>query len=72
MPSDLEQLQTIKTRTLAQLSELRAAPKPTYSIDGQQVSWQSYIESLQRTVDWCDEKLAGEEPFEIRSQGYTP
>ncbi len=70
--SDLEQIRTIKTRTLAQLAELRAAPKPTYSIDGQQVSWQSYAESLQRTVDWCDEKLVGEEPFEIQSQGCTP
>jgi len=70
--SDLEQLHTIKSRTLAQLAELRESPKPTYSLDGQQVSWQSYAESLQQTIDWCNEQLAGEEPFEIHSQGFTP
>ena len=69
--SDLEQIRTIKTRTLAQLAELRTNPKPTYSLDGQQISWESYITSLQQTVDWCDEKLAGCDPFEISSLGAT-
>jgi hypothetical protein len=69
MPSDRE---SIKSLALAQLAELRASPKPSYSIDGQQVSWESYAASLMQTVDWCDEKLAGYEPFEHRSQGYTP
>lgn len=72
MPSDREQIETIKTQALAQLADLRANPKPTYQIDGQQVSWESYAESLQRTVDWCDAKLSGYDPFEIASQGYTP
>ncbi len=72
MPSDNEQLATIRASTLAQLAELRANPKPSYSIDGQQVSWESYAESLQRTIDWCDEKIAGEEPFEFESRGFTP
>ena len=35
------------------------------------VSWNAYLERLQVTVDWCERKLAGEEPFEIRSQGIT-
>ena len=69
--SDLEQIQSIKSQTLAQLADLRASPKPTYTLDGQNVAWQTYIESLQRTVDWCDEKLAGYEPFEERSQAVT-
>ncbi len=55
----------------AQLVELRASPKPTYKIDDQTVSWEGYIRSLEATVDWCDSKLIGLEPFEIRSQGYT-
>jgi hypothetical protein len=71
MASDLTQLQTIKSQTLQQLVDLRANPKPSYTIDGQSVSWDSYVESLQRTVDWCDEKLAGVDPFEVRSQGFT-
>ena len=67
--TDLEQIRTIKTRSLAQLAELRANPKPSYALDGQQVSWETYIASLQQTIDWCDEKLAGYEPFEISSLG---
>jgi hypothetical protein len=71
MPSDLEQLAAIKSQTLAIIAELTANPKPTYYIDGQTVSWNDYLKSLQATVDWCERKLAGHEPFEFRSQGIT-
>lgn len=71
MPSDLEQIRTIKSQTLAIIAELTANPKPTYYIDGQTVSWNDYLARLQATVDWCERKLAGEQPFEIRSQGMT-
>ena len=53
------------------LSNCEPSPKPTYKIDGQTVSWESYIRSLEATVDWCDTKLIGLDPFEVRSQGYT-
>jgi hypothetical protein len=69
--SDAEQLRLIKTQALALLAELTAHPKPTYELDGQAVSWNEYLRRLQLTIDWCDRKLAGEEPFEIRSQGVT-
>jgi hypothetical protein len=69
--NDFEQLQLIRAQALAQLAELRAQPKPSYTIDGQSVSWESYAQSLQRTVDWCDAKLAALAPFEVHSQGYT-
>jgi len=71
MPSDLEQLQTIKAQTLALIAQLTADPKPTYYLDGQTVSWSDYLSRLQATVDWCERKLAGQEPFEIHSQGIT-
>lgn len=71
MPSDLEQIGAIKSQTLAIIAELTANPKPTYYIDGQTVSWNEYLKSLQATVDWCERKLAGQEPFEIHSQGMT-
>jgi hypothetical protein len=71
MPSERQQIEAVRSQALAQLVELRANPKPTYSIDGQSVSWESYIRSLQETVDWCDAKLAGLDPFEVRSRGYT-
>ena len=69
--SELAQIQAIRSQTLAQLEQLRADPKPTYWLDGQRVHWEQYAESLQRTVDWCDGKLAEYEPFEVQSQGMT-
>ena len=69
--TDIEQIQSIRSQTLTQLNALRAAPKPSYWIDGQRVHWQEYADSLQRTVDWCDQKLADYAPFEVRSQGMT-
>ena len=69
--SDIEQIQTIRSLTLSQLAELRADPKPTYWLDGQRVHWQEYAESLQRTIDWCNQKLVEYEPFEVRSQGVS-
>ena len=71
MPTDVQQIATIKSQTLARMAEITAQPKPTYQIDGQLVSWGSYLIQLQQTIDWCNEKLAGEMPAEVRSQGYT-
>lgn len=71
MPSDLEQIQAIKSQALARIAELTAQPKPTYFLDGQSVSWNDYLARLQATVDWCDRQLAGQEPVEVHSQGMT-
>jgi hypothetical protein len=71
MPSDIEQLTTIKSQTLALIAEITAQPKPTYSIDGQTVSWAGYLAQLRSTVRWCEEQLAREMPTEVRSQGYS-
>ncbi len=71
MPSDAQQIATVKTQTLARIAEITAQPKPTYSVDGQNIAWGDYLMQLRATVDWCNEKLAGEEPFEIQSQGYS-
>ena len=71
MPADIQQLMTIKSQTLERIAEITAQPKPTYQIDGQMIAWGDYLSQLQRTVDWCNEKLAGEAPIEVRSQGFT-
>ena len=71
MPSDAEQIATIKTQTLARIAEVTAQPKPSYDVDGQKIAWNEYLARPQATVDWCNEKLAGEEPFEFQSRGYT-
>lgn len=71
MSLETDQIVLIRSQTLTQLAELRANPKPSYSIDGQSVSWTDYTESLQRTIDWCDRKLLECQPFEFKSEGTT-
>jgi hypothetical protein len=68
MPSDAEQLATIKSQTLELLRQITAQPKPSYEIDGQQVAWADYLARLQATVSWCDQALASGEPIEVRSR----
>ena len=68
MPSDLEQIRTIKTDTLAQIAEVSDQRKPSYSENGQSFSWTEYLDHLARRVDWCNQQLALEEPFEIESR----
>jgi len=70
--SNLDEINTIKANTLAQMAEVSAERKPSYSEDGQTFSWTEYLEHLQRRVDWCNSQLAAEDPFEFPTQGYTP
>ena len=65
----MEQIRIIRAQTLAILQSVTQNPKPTYTLDGQSVSWESYLKQLQCTLDWCDAKL--DEPFEIRTQAGT-
>ena len=71
MPTDLQQIQTVKTQALAVIADLTANPKPSYEIDGQRVSWNDYLANLRQTIDWCDTKLAAYEPFEITTVATT-
>lgn len=61
-------IRTIRSQTLTLITEITVQPKPSYSIDGQTVSWTDYLAQLQKTVDWCDRQLAAEEPVEIVTQ----
>lgn len=72
MPDDSQTLTTIRSQTLALLAQITAQPKPSYSIDGQQVSWESYLRQLQEVVDWCDARLRDCEPHEETTQGVCP
>ena len=71
MPTDAEQLTTIRSNTLARIAELTESHKPSYTVNGQTVSWTQYMADLRSTLEWCDRQLATEEPFEIHSQGIT-
>lgn len=71
MPSDAEQLAAIKSQTLELIRQITLHPKPSYSIDGQNVSWSEYLRRLQQTVQWCQQQQAAGEPFEIQTRGDT-
>lgn len=72
MPTDAEQLATIKSQVLAVLVEITAQPKPTYDIDGQHVLWAEYYKMLMEQLAELDALIAAAGgPFEIHSQGYT-
>lgn len=45
-----------------------ANPKPTYSIDGQSVSWNQYRDSLFKNLDDINQRMIESEPFEIVTQ----
>jgi hypothetical protein len=68
--SDNQQIELIKTQTLARIAEITAQPKPTYQIDGQLVAWGDYLRQLQQTVDWCLAQLSAQTPIEVQSQGF--
>ena len=72
MPTTAEQLETIKSQTLANIVAITASPKPTYNIDGQEVEWSEYLKQLQETLAWVNEQLvqAGG-PYEVHTQGFT-
>ena len=70
--TNADQINTIKANTLAQMAEVSAQKKPSYTENGQTFHWTAYLEYLQRRVDWCNSQLAAEEPFEFPTQGFTP
>lgn len=71
-PQTTPTLESIRANILARIAEVTASPKPNYSIDGQQVSWQSYLDSLMKQLDAIDIRInSTQEPFEVVSRGVT-
>jgi hypothetical protein len=50
MPTDAEQIATIKSNLLAALATESANPKPSYNIDGQQVDWNGYRNAILQQI----------------------
>ncbi|GAB6164273.1 hypothetical protein JCM19992_02730 [Thermostilla marina] len=69
--NDLETVKTIRSQALEILRRLTENPKPSYTIDGQQVSWSEYLNRMTAVVDWCDRRLAEADPVQIVSRGIT-
>jgi hypothetical protein len=64
--------ESIRANALANLESATAAPKPTYSIDGQRVEHAEYLVRLQRLVEWCDAQIANLNPIEVATQAGSP
>lgn len=64
-------LQAIRENILARIAEITASPKPNYNVDGQQVSWQSYLDSLFDKLETINQQINASEPYEEVSRGTT-
>lgn len=67
----IDDLTTARDNFAAKLAEVSAAPKPSYNIDGQQVSWTEYYKFLSEQVERLNQQISGGEPFEEVSTGIT-
>lgn len=62
------QLQTAMESLVTAYVTACANPKPTYSVDGQNVSWGEYLRMLQDGIKATAELLGTFDPVELRSQ----
>lgn len=69
MATFLANLKTTRDNMAARLAEITASPKPTYSIDGESYSWESYQSMLAQQLASLNQLIAAQEPFLIRSRG---
>lgn len=66
-----EDLTEIRDNLIAAIKDATANPKPNYSIDGQSVSWGTFLDSLMARLKDIDEQIAAQEPVEFVSRGTT-
>lgn len=72
MATVTENLTTAKENLAAKLAELTASPKPSYSIEGQSISWGEYYSMLTAQMKAINELLNQEAtPLEVRTQAVT-
>lgn len=72
----IDDLKTARDNMAARLKDVTAAPKPSYDVDGQKVSWTEYIrllaegvERLNAVIDDKDDTDGG--PYSEEIQAYT-
>ena len=70
--ADVDTLATIKTQILARIEEVTAAPKPTYTIDGQFIDWNNYLNTLLNQLDKVNTQISlAQGPIEVHQTGVT-
>jgi hypothetical protein len=66
--SQVQQLQTIMQQIDQRMVELTAQSKPTYSVDGQSISWESYFSMLSTQRKAVEEMLQRAQPYMVRTR----
>lgn len=70
MATNAENLQTALDNVAAQLADVTANPKPTYSVAGRSVSWGEHFNNLQKAYADLKNLLIQEQgPFMVRVRG---
>jgi hypothetical protein len=65
----IDSLTATKANVAAILAEMTANPKPSYSIDGQSVRWESYFATLTDKIEKLNQLIQIEGgPFEQQTQ----
>ena len=57
----IDDLKTARGNMAARLAEVTECPKPSYSVDGQAVSWTEYMEFLVSALERLDAQIADKE-----------
>lgn len=70
IPTYAENLETARDNIAAIIAEITADPKPTYSLEGQSVSWESYLSMLLDKQEVLNKAIqqAGS-PFQVTHRG---
>jgi hypothetical protein len=71
MSVDVTQIEAIRDAAATQIENLLATSGPTITVNGAEVVWAPLLSPLRSTLDWCDQKLAEYQPYEVRSRGKT-
>ena len=75
MASDVDNLRSIRSNYIATLAAESAAqvtngPKPSYSLDGESVNWDTWRDSMMARIDSISKVIQNlQSPFVIRSRG---
>lgn len=70
MATAAENLRTAYENFAAKLAEISEAPKPSYSIDGQSVSWVEYYRFLTEQMKAIRDELSANDPVEEISEAF--
>ena len=66
----LDDLKTARDQIATQIRDISLNPKPSYTIDGQTVSWTQHLNMLIEKLKPLDIAINAAEPYEVQSVGY--